>query len=405
MIQGNPELEKQQIPQNWPPMYSKHYLQEFVRIKCAKYMDLINDKSNPDLKNGFKPSLEIEMRYGSFLPKDSSGKMLTFNEPIYQTLHEVSIQSPNIVGTTDISMKRMMNFCDPNGRDNFTNPFFKYNFEPKVGQSLFFDRIDWLSCGARNQPGKGDMYQKGPGHFIEDVTIDFSFNKKDRNVSHRLTFNIISGEFLETKKIEKTTIDYMNQRCDYRLSGSFELNKKLTKDEFKKRLAEEEINLIRVKFRKSYIFQWLSFDFTRIREDFIKQGKENTNFNLLKFIIFNLDTSEEIMSRILNEFDVPESFEVEMEIKDITYLQDAFREKHLDRFWRVTQRFFNNAEIFYYKKMYGQNLDYDSIWYEMFVKELKEENISKEQQQNMKPEIVYPQFGKYLENLKRQKFI
>ena len=406
----NPELEKQQIPINWPPMYSKNYLQEFVRTKCEKFLYLLKDTTNKDLRNGFKPQLEIEMRFGNFLPKDSTNKSLSFNEPIYQTLHEASMQSPNIVGTTDSSIKKLMGFADPYGKNNFTNSHFKYNFEPKIGQSLFFDRIDWLNCGGRSQVDKKGSVNQEPGKFIEDVTIDFLVNQKDRNLSHRLTFDILSGQCLETKKIEKTTVDYMNQRCDYRLSGSFEQNKTLTKEEFKKRLSEQDLSLIRVKFRKSYIFQWLTFDFTRIRED----RNIKASINLMKFIIFNLSDSEEIMSRILTEFDFPENFEVEMEIKDTRYLQDSFMDKDPSRFYRVSQRFFNNAEVFYYKKTYGQNLDYDIIWTEMHEKKLQEDKLNENKEsenpfeknkQIEKLEVVYPQFGKYLESLKRQKFV
>lgn len=206
----------------------------------------------------------------------------------------------------------------------------------------------------------------------------------------------------------------MHQRMDYRISGAFEKNEEISFQRFKDHMQKKNIKMIRMKFRKTFQYQYMEYAFTRVFEVTKEPEIIQILFQLKKN---NEPPQEDFINQVLlgatmpkeqprSHKDMPkdppssETYEIEIELTDVNYQLQVYNNPN-DRehvtFHKLIDRFIGNAESFYFFRHEGDHMFYKTIFQQ-------DEEIRK--QQNLQgDEVVYPEYGKYLDSLKRQRII
>ena len=338
------------LPKTWRPHSSREKIYEFF----FEYFKMKTE--NPKL------NLEIEIRIGQFAFETRQG----INGPTLEALvRHLSLQHPIVIGTTHSEIKKTMGMKQAN---NTAIPYLGHRFNSRVNSDFFFERLDTVK-----------LY-KNFHENLDKFTIDFIPQKRKKKTNARLTFDLQSGKYLSSEKLYKENLDIMHQNLDYRVSASFENDTELDRKEFLRQINTNQIGLARVKLRKTFVFQFMEFSFTRCYEVFDKA--------LLKGVLY------------IVKKDVPEDFEIlkgqcldyiqkispahELEVE---ILDTDFFIKHMEKdpfvVTKLIDRFIRNAENMANWPDKFNFADYRSIF-----------------PQNIKVEV--PEIGRYLNELKRR---
>lgn len=312
------------IPKNWRPQGSKELLYTYI----ASHLQ--NQRPGRHL--------EIEMRLGACEFKQKN----RVNANAYaKAVRDLSIQNPLIIGCTYPPLKKKFKM----GSNTFLREI-GHRFNPKIHESLFMSRLQLLEKMEQNVKD----IEKKTGKIAEnritskqDFSIDFLPGNKNKNLG-RFTFDIENLEYITTVKEDKTNVDIIHQGIDYRISAAYEKVEKLERTEFLRKIGLIGCRFARLKIRKTFIFQFLEFSFTRIYEI-----SDKSQLNHLLFLVKKEvpEEPEELKSAALSFMmrnQVPVGHEVEIEVIDVGFLLGILKNDFVG-FTRLVDRMLRNVEI------------------------------------------------------------
>ena len=280
---------------NYRPVSFKSFLGDYISDKILRE----------------KEGLEIEVRLGKFSNKEKIS--------LSDKQRDISYQGPLLVNS---------NFQIPQNLTKSSLSYLnktKYFFNPSISEKTFF--------------GINSTLEKSLGEPVSELTVDFGVS------GERYTWIVKSSEFFNTSKINKENLDVLHQGLEYRISTSVESKKKLNPSEILKIFSKEKPNIIRIKARKIYRFQFFSVMITNVFS-----SSYSDNIKTIVDLIEkedNEDKATKIISVARNN-DFEQIYEIENEIVDNQYLINILKNEGYKSFNLCLDRFFRNSEILYF---------------------------------------------------------
>lgn len=285
----------------------------------------------------------------------------------------------------------------------------KTRFEPGVSEEFFFSRLGLFNSNTCFDLG---VIQNLDPTYTLDFSLDLPGSK-----DMRFTWDLTTGEFLQTEKKYKSNIDLCHFGIEYRMGGCIEINKKLSAEQINTMMMKvPQVKFARLKIRHNFlVHSVLEVSFTRAfeitsdsRGNHEKQnnGEETPGLNILRYLTGLLKTQnissqiEELRGIILSKADsklVP-IHEVEIEYKNTDYLighydnmfkgVPNFSPKELRLYYesRIDMMLLNSELLFAYKDSPKDDILYLPE-YRKFFYERKDEYP------------IFPMIGGYLETI------